>query len=286
MKKTMLDATMGLCVGLVLLVGCGATSTPITTPPLVVNGYGYGEAEPAAVAAYQRGWAHILDEGQWTASEDAFREAARLDPDWVMGMAQVARITQDIDEREDLLVKVEAGLAQAPEDSRLILEVFLMNIRAAIARDRGERMPEGFAASRMATAVQNFTQFGERHPGETYIQAERVEWVHAAEGAAAALALMHTLPARVLTAPFYAGYEATLQAELRNMAAAWEAFAQFESMMHAEAPAVAYVQAQLLEAEGNMNGALAAAERAAALDPKHQLAVRLQARLSAELEGE
>ena len=72
-----------MCVCLLLLAGCGALSSPAAAPLLVTDGYDYGGADPEAVAAYQRGWAYILDEGRWTASEEAFREATRLDPDWI-----------------------------------------------------------------------------------------------------------------------------------------------------------------------------------------------------------
>jgi len=277
MKTMTLGATMGVFLALWQLVGCGATQThaDAASSP-VVDGYDYAGAEPAAIAAYQQGFSYILDEGRWTASEAAFREAARLDPDWVMGKTLVARITQDLQERERLLAEIEAGYAGAPEDSRLILEVFLMNIRAANARDRGEQMPEGFAAQRRAVAVENFGLFCERHPGETYLQLERLEWVHNVEGAEATLALMETLPEGVLRAPSFAGLEATLRAELGEMDAAWAAFARFEGMVDDRAPAVAYLRAQLLNAQGDVAGALAAAERAVKLDPKHVLAVRMR----------
>ncbi|MCA9296733.1 MAG: hypothetical protein KC983_09445, partial [Phycisphaerales bacterium] len=153
-------------------------------------GFSYGTDNAVALAAFNRGWMQIMDEGRWTAAERSFREAADADPSFILGAALVARITTDLDERQALLANIEANLDRADTDCRLLLDVFLMNIRAMNARDEGRAMPAVFNEERRSLALRNFGAFVTAHPQEPYIQAEYIEWIHAVHGAEAALEAM------------------------------------------------------------------------------------------------
>lgn len=101
----------------------------------------YGSTNPQALRAHNADWSYILDAGRWTESEEAFRAAHEAEPDWIMGAALVARITQNVEEREQLLEQIEAGYDGVDPDTRLLLDVFIMNIRAAGGRAKRTSTP-------------------------------------------------------------------------------------------------------------------------------------------------
>ena len=248
-------------------------------------GFDYGTDRVDALAAYDRGWEQIMDQGRWTAAEASFRRAAEIDPDWVMGAALLARITRDVRERESLLAIIEGNLHRVDTDTRLLVDVYVLNIRAANARDRGEVMPEGFLEERRDLAVENLGQFVERHPGEAYIQAEFVEWIHSASGPEEALTVLRgRVPDDLQAVPFFYAYAASLEAELARHDAAEElALAYAKALDDPEAPGLSMLRATLLDARGEVAEALSFAEAAVALDPRHLLAVRLRDKLRAQL---
>ena len=248
--------------------------------PKQTNTFGYGTRNAEALASFTEGWSEILDAGRWTESEAAFRKAANTDPDWVMGATLVARITTDVDEREDLLEFIEARRKSVDRDTRLLLDVFILNIRAANAHDRGGRMHEGFNEERMKLAINNFGTFVRRHPRETYMQAEYIEWLSASEGAERAIAEIAAVPDEVRAAPFFASYEARLLASLGQHERAAERATQYEARLAIpDAAGVHALRATLLEYRGDTQTALRYAEKAAAADPKHIFAARQRDRL-------
>ena len=253
-------------ISIVLLASCAVNQ----------GTHDYSATNPRALRDYNAGWSYIMDAGRWTESEEAFRAAHEAEPDWIMGAALVARITQDVEEREQLLEQIEAGYDGVDPDTRLLLDVFIMSIRAANARDRGTKLPDGFADERMAIALRNFAEFVRRHPGETYSHAERLEVIHHAEGADAALAMIEReVPADVRRAPFFASFAAGLEAERGNHERAAELAAVYRDRLNdPDAPGIDALESVLLQHRGDLRGALEAAERAASKDPKHLIAVR------------
>lgn len=236
----------------------------------------YSSTNPRALRDYNAGWSYILDAGRWTESEEAFRAAHETEPDWIMGATLVARITQDVEEREQLLEQIEAGYDRVDPDTRLLLDVFIMTIRAANARDRRTKLPEGFADERKAIALRNFAEFVRRRPGETYAHAERLEVIHYAEGADAALATIEReVPADVRQAPFFASFAAGLEAERGNHERAAQLAAVYRDRLNdPDAPGIDALDSVLLQHQGDLRGALEAAERAVSKDPKHLIAAR------------
>ena len=258
-----------------------ACSSPESGAP-----FSYGTQSTSALAAYERGWTQIMAEGRWTAAEASFRTAAELDPEWVMGAALVARITHDVDERESLLGFIEDSLDRVDPDTRLILDVFILNIRAANARDREAPLPDGFNEERQRLAVANFGAFVEAHPQETWKQAEHAEWLHAAEGAEVGLDYIRTgLPPGMRESPFFLYYSALLEAQLGDHERAADLARSYEvALEDPMAPGVFALRANLAASRGDYAEALRFAERAAELDPKHVIVVGLRDRLRAQVE--
>ena len=232
---------------------------------------------------FEAGWSHIMNEGRWTAAEASFRAAAEADPEWVLARSLVARITADVVEREALLEWIEARIDDVGEPDRLLLEVFVRNIVAMNARDRGRDLPAGFRAERQEIARRNFSRYVEQRPEAWWASAEWVEWIHSAEGAEAALsAIDERVDRSVVDAPFFVSYRTVLLAELGRYAEAEGAALAFEaSLQDPGAPAVHVLRAQLALAEGRAGVALVGLERALEIDPAHLIARGLAQRVRA-----
>lgn len=267
---------LSACLAAVLLSACGTLQRTPASP--------LGTDDARALQAWRQGWEAIMDEGRWTLAEEHFREAWRRDPHWVLGQALVARITEDLAERQALLHAVESGRDRVHPDVGPILDVFLMNIRAMNARDEGRSMPDGFGERRMALALEAFASFCARHPDEVHLQAERIEWLHAAHGADVALEATAALPDTVRAAPFFTRYAIRLEIERGNLGRAWALLTRLERLLDdPDAPAIHTARAGLLTAEGRHAEALVHARHAQQLDPANLTARGQVARLEAAL---
>lgn len=271
-----MNRMVSVTIFLALLVSCAVKQ----------GTHNYGASNPRALFYYNAGWSYIMDAGRWTESEEAFRAALKAEPDWIMGAALVARITQDVEEREQLLEQIEKGHERVDPDTRLLLDVFIMSLRVANARDRGTKLPEGLADERTAIALRNFAEFVRRHPGETYSHAERLEVIHHAEGVDAALAAIEDeVPAAVRQAPFFASFAAGLEAERGNHERAAQLAAVYRDRLNdPDAPGIDALESVLLQHRGDLRGALEAAERAVSKDPQHLIAVRRVGWLRSQLD--
>ena len=72
------------------------------------NRYNYGTKNDSALHYYYKGWEYILDYGEWTKSEEAYRKALTFDPDFVLGKGIVGKITTNLQERQSILKELEA----------------------------------------------------------------------------------------------------------------------------------------------------------------------------------
>lgn len=264
------------CIALALgPPGCRATPETGPAPPTVPAGQ---TAHREARAHLDRGWSLIMDEGRWTDAEAAFRAAMDADPDGVLGRALVGRITQDAGERADLLAWIESRLDLAPADERLMLDLYVMNLRAADARDRGVALDPGFGVRRTAIAITHSRAFLELHPGDHAVSAELVEWIHNRDGAEAALAAMDTeIDPAARTTPFMVKYRGLLLTELGRLDEAEAAARTYARMLDDPmAPGPHALWAAILHAGGRHEEARARIATAVQLDPANLSALGLQ----------
>ncbi|MDX1418531.1 MAG: hypothetical protein R3181_01075 [Rubricoccaceae bacterium] len=238
-----------------------------------------------ARAHYTEGFSLILDEGRWTDSEAASRAAMAADPTWVLGRALVARITSDVEEREALLRWIEEHLDEADAAERLLLDLFVLNIRSANARDRGEEMPPEFREQRQALAINNCRAYLDRHPTDPYISAELVEWIHNAEGAQAALDAIQTeIHPDAAQVPFFLYSRAALLSALGRHDEALTLAEAFEQRLADPlAPAPHQLYAQIFSDMGRLEEARERIERAVALDEGNLTAQGLRRHIEAQL---
>lgn len=255
-----------------LVLGTAGAAACVASPPR--------SAREAAEVAYERGWSQVLDAGRWSAAEESYRAAMGADPDWVLGRVLVGRITSDVDEREALLAWVEQRRDAAPADERLLIDVFAMNLRAANARDRGEELEPAFFALREERALANLRAYLERHPEDAYVSAELVEWIHAVEGARAALfAIESEVSPQAAEVPFFTLYRAQLLSELGHHARAIALADEYaEQLDDPGAPGPPALRARIWLAMGRPDRALVEADAALALDGANLAARATRAR--------
>lgn len=240
--------------------------------------YHYGGAKAEALRLYRTGWEEILVKGRWTLAERLFREAVKIDPDFTLGKALVGRISQSPEERRALIDDIGASIDRVDEDGRLILDVFLMTIEAMNARDAGRPLPDGFQDKQAATALANFKAFTDKYPGETGILIEYLEWLHARDGAEAALSAINILQASGKSlSPFLTFFTAFLNAELGYKERASLAATVFERVLNDPLlPQPYYLYAHVYRHDGRFQEAKSMIDRAVGLDPNHLMAKRLQ----------
>ena len=85
----------------VLFTSCQQKQNKSSTKSTV---YSYGAKNDSAVFYFNKGWEHILDYGQWTLSEKAFRKAVAFDSTFIVGQALVGKNTTDLKERIEILL--------------------------------------------------------------------------------------------------------------------------------------------------------------------------------------
>ena len=98
--------------------------------------YNYGSQSDSAVYHFNKGWEQIMDYGQWTLSEESFRKAVELDPDFLIGKSLVGKISRDLDERVRLLNEINEEKKHATKDNQLLLEITLATLELMNARDQ------------------------------------------------------------------------------------------------------------------------------------------------------
>ncbi|NRB65034.1 MAG: hypothetical protein HRU40_18775 [Saprospiraceae bacterium] len=180
--------------------------------------YNYGTSSDSARYYFQIGWQEIMDYGRWTESEAAFRKAVTFDPDWLLGMSMIGRITQNTQERQTILHQLTSRLDEADPDERLLLEVNIQSHQAAINRDFGIRNDSNFMEMRFRTAETHLGAFARKYPIDNYFKAEYLEVIHHNHGPQAAL---DTLQAWSTSAQkklgFYIRFAAFLHLELDQL---------------------------------------------------------------------
>ena len=178
----------------------------------------YGTENDSARFYYLKGFHEILDNGRWTASEKSYRKALEFDSSYVLGKVLVGRITRNLEEREQLLQELLKEKETVIDDERLLLDVYIMSIQAFNNRDKGIKNSPEFNATRKHLAASNFRKFISKYPGDSYVKAEYIEWLHFIHGPKIALdSLKHLATDEQMKLGFYISYSASLELEIGNI---------------------------------------------------------------------
>ena len=240
--------------------------------------FNFGTENDSALFYYNKGWEYIMDYGEWTKSEDAYRKAMTFDSTFALGKGIVGKITTNLDQRKAILKELEAKKDQVSEDERLLLNDLLSILQIFNAREQGIKLPPEFYTNFYNSAEKSMRTFIHKYPHESYIKAEYIEVLHSNHGAQTALDSMEALTTpKQKILPFYISYAATLETELGNFEKALVKADHLKKVIgDDEAPAIYYTYAQIYLAMDSIDLAKTNIEKTIQLDAKHQLAYRVQ----------
>lgn len=275
------------CVFLLCVLSAFTQTMPVVASPVDGGFYSFGSTKPRALALYRQGWLEILEYGRWTESERLYREALRIDSSFVIGKAVLARITTDANERRELQRQIERDAHLVDADGQLILGVYVDTLTLIDARETGAVLEPGFRERMAEQAVQRYEQFVRKYPNEWSVLIEYIEWVHALDGAQAAISAAQTMNSLYQSSPSYSYFLAYFHAELKNFSTAIQLENEFSTRLDAQIhPQPFYIRAFIALQRGQYEAAQTAIEKALEIDPKHLLAQRLAREIDCELNVE
>jgi tetratricopeptide (TPR) repeat protein len=246
--------------------------------------YSFGTSTDEALTQFHIAWEYILDHGQWTLSEEAFRKAVELDPSFLVGKSLVGKITRNLDERITIFEEVNREKHKASEDDLLLLEITLKTMELFNKRDQNIEINDQFIREFYHLGESNYRKFVNRHPEESYMKAEYIEFIHANQGPKAALDSLNLLASDVQSKlPFFISYGALLEAEMGNYESALSIAHQFKQETKDDAiPAPYVLYAQIYNQMDSLELAIKHIDVAIELDTNHIIAQRLKSILYSE----
>jgi tetratricopeptide (TPR) repeat protein len=183
----------------------------------------------SAAYYYHMGWQQVMDAGNYTASEAAYRKMMTFDSDFLLGLSLLARITRDLNERQYMQLQLEARRYELIGDERLLLDnyialVKLTNLRATDPQAAKIQLENVFKANEL-----NLKTIVHSYPDEIYYKAEYIEVLHHNHGVQRALDSLYQLatPSQQ-NESFLLGYAASMEAEAGNFGIALSKAKQLE----------------------------------------------------------
>ena len=225
---------------------------------------------------YDQGWNEVMNNGNYSAAEKAFRNMYDQDSSFVLGQALLGRISNDDQERRELVLTIESNIDSANADERLVLELFLELISRRV--DQGSLSMEelaDLALKNLGTITTSFLQ-------EDYYFAEYIEWINDRNGPKAALdSINKRATAAQHVMPFIIGYKVHLHLELRQFDHAQIYINQLENMQQVRGTAkISTVKAEYFIARGNNAKALKLIQDTERLDPNNMETHRLRDKMN------
>lgn len=247
--------------------------------------YNYGTQNDSALFHFNKGWEYIMDYGQWSLSENAFRKAVAFDSSFVIGKSLVGKISDDLNERIRLLNEINLEKSKENKDNQLLLEVTLATLELFNARDQKQKLETNFYSNFKKIAENNYREFIHKYPNETYIKAEYIEILQSNYGSKIALDSLHLLTTeKQKEIPFFISYAATLESDLGNYKKALLIADEFNTKINNKNIPQPYVlYASIYLKMDSLSLAKSQIEKALELDPKHVFAQRFKNEIDSKL---
>ncbi|SEK37215.1 Tetratricopeptide repeat-containing protein [Maribacter orientalis] len=247
--------------------------------------YNYGTQNDSALFHFNKGWEYIMDYGQWSLSENAFRKAVAFDSSFVIGKSLVGKISDDLNERIRLLNEINLEKSKENKDNQLLLEVTLATLELFNARDQKQKLETNFYSNFKKIAENNYREFIHKYPNETFIKAEYIEILQSNYGSKIALDSLHLLTTeKQKEIPFFISYAATLESDLGNYKKALLIADEFNTKINNKNIPQPYVlYASIYLKMDSLSLAKSQIEKALELDPKHVFAQRFKNEIDSKL---
>ncbi len=248
----------------------------------------YSTQSDSCLHYYLLGWHQILNQGYYGPAEVSYRKALSFDSTFLLGQSVLARLTEDLAERQafyDHIAPLSKKMQGVEGD---LLEVFLRLMQYTLIRESNLDQAATMRPGLLARAQTLLCAARQQYPDIDYIESECVEFIHATQGAEAALDSLDLFRKdRMMENPFLAGYEAVLLTELKRFD---QALAIAEALPRTDdgqaIPRPDVIMAHVLYGWGKLEGARQHIADAVHMDPRNLEATRLQTRvLNALTEG-
>ncbi len=235
----------------------------------------------SAVHYYYEGWRQVMDEGNYTASETAYRKMMSYDTGFLVGLSLLGRITRDLGERQRIERILVQRKQEVTDDERLLLDnyielVKLTNLRETDTLAAKEQLKKAFKSNEA-----NLRVIVHRYPDEIYYKAEYIEVLHRNHGAQPALDTLYKIANTTQqNEPFLLGYAANMEAEAGNYKNALAKARSLDKKINDKrSPKPHVVYGDIYYKMGNFEKARHAIEMALKLDPGNIDAQRLEKKI-------
>lgn len=227
---------------------------------------------------YYQGWEMVMDHGNYTASEVAYRKAVSFDPDFLVGQSLLGRISSDLEEREAILAKIKAREHMVTGDEKLLLDVFTELLQLMIIREKNPEAAGAQLKKALNRGEENLGIIAHQYPDDIYYKAEYIEVINYNHGPQAALDSLQALATEAqLDNPFLLGFSAILEAELGQYESALKKSVKLDRIFKGrQAPKPHVVYASVYHKRGKIKRAQRYVKKALAIDPGCLDAQRLQ----------
>ncbi len=241
-------------------------------------------ASDSALFYYELGWKQIMDEGNYGPAEISYRKALQHDSDFLIGKSVLGRLTLDLTERLDIQKEIEEEKTTITGDERLILDVYLALVDFTNARE--QKLPDAKTKLEKAflLAETNLGKIVHKYPGEIYMKAEYIEFLHSRYGPRNALDSLYALttPSQREN-PFLLGYAASMNAEMDDFETSLRQANHLKEVIGTQVPKPYAVLADIYFQMDSLEPAKTNAERANRLDPRNLDASRLLEKIGTAL---
>ena len=248
--------------------------------------FDYGTKSDSARYYYTKGWEYIMDNGEWTKSEAAYRKAVTIDPDFLIAKSLLGRLERDLQERQQLLKELQQDQSKATPEERLLLDSYITSIDIITAKELGKSLDINAIKEYYTTAENNLRTFIHKYPNEDYIKAEYIEVIHGQHGPQRALDSMAILAsARQKKLPFYISYSAFMESELGHYDTALKKAETLKTVIGDSLKSSPYATyAQIYFDMDSLQLAEKYVNKTLSLEPHHVIAQRLKVKITKALE--
>ncbi len=240
----------------------------------------------SAIYYYYEGWHQVMDVGDYTASEKAYRKMMEHDRDFLVGLSLLGRITRDLAERELIERTLLERKDELSGDERLLLDNYIELVKLTNLRETNPDKAKAQLTRAFQSGEKNLRVLVHRYPNEIYYKAEYIEVLHRNYGAQAALdSLYHIATTEQQEEPFLLGYTANMEAEAGNFDKALSKAKELsEKIVDEQSPKPHVVFGDIYFKMGNFDKAQEYITVALQLDPGNIDAQRLEKRIKEQSE--